>query len=96
MSSIVGPKFLERLRSSDFKNSAYAIAEIVDNSIDAGADKVEILIDTVTAGRSEIIQSITFIDNGSGISHDLLKKVVVFSETGHNPGDFPLTRVILT
>tara|TARA_B110001452_G_scaffold267647_1_gene278820 strand:+ start:5854 stop:7710 length:1857 start_codon:yes stop_codon:yes gene_type:complete len=87
MSSIVGPKFLERLRSSDFKNSAYAIAEIVDNSIDAGADKVEILIDTVTAGRSEIIQSITFVDNGSGISHDLLKKVVVFSETGHNPGE---------
>ena len=44
MSSIVGPKFLERLRSNDFKNSAYAVAEIVDNSIDAGAKNVEIII----------------------------------------------------
>ena len=87
MSSIVGPKFLERLRSNDFKNSAYELAEIVDNSIDAGAKKVEILIDTITSGRTEIIQSITFIDNGSGISHDLLKKVVIFSETGHGPGE---------
>ena len=87
MSSIVGPKFLERLRSNDFKNSAYAIAEIVDNSIDADAKKVEILINTFTSGRSEIIQSISFVDNGSGIAHDLLSKVVVFSETGHPPGE---------
>ena len=86
MSSIVGPKFLERLRSNDFKNSAYAVAEIVDNSIDAGAHSVEIIIESISSGRSEIIQSISFVDNGSGIAHEMLEKVVVFSETGHPPG----------
>ena len=87
MSSIVGPKFLERLRSNDFKNSAYAVAEIVDNSIDAGAKNVEIIIESISSGRTEIIQSISFLDDGSGIAHDMLKKVVIFSETGHPPGE---------
>lgn len=86
MSSIVGPKFLERLRSNDFKSSAYAMAEIVDNSVDAGAKSVEIIIQASTVGTKEFIESISFVDDGSGIKHEMLEKVVVFSETGNSPG----------
>ena len=38
--SIIGANFLDRFRSSDYKNSVYAIAEILDNSVDAEAQNV--------------------------------------------------------
>ena len=41
--SIIGANFLDRFRSSDYKNSVYAIAEILDNSVDAEAKNIELI-----------------------------------------------------
>jgi hypothetical protein len=80
--SIIGPKFLEKVRSSDYKNSLYAIAEIVDNSIDANANNIEIL--TLTSNNK--ITDIFIIDDGVGMSKEVLQKCVIFSETTQSPG----------
>ena len=63
MASIIGPKYLQKVRSSDYKNSIYAIAELIDNSVDADAKNVEII--TVTNQRN--IDDIYFIDDGKGM-----------------------------
>mgnify|MGYP000642799245 CR=1 FL=1 len=80
--SIIGPKFLEKVRSSDYKNSIYAIAEIIDNSVDAEAKNIEIL--TITEDGS--IKDIYFIDDGKGMNKSILQKCVIFSETNNLPG----------
>lgn len=82
MASIIGPKYLEKVRSSDYKNSIYAIAELIDNSVDADAKNVEII--TVTNQRN--IDDIYFIDDGKGMDENTLDKCVIFSETTNSPG----------
>ena len=42
MNALYGPKHIEKQRSSGYKSTVYALAEIVDNSIDAGASKVDV------------------------------------------------------
>jgi len=87
MGQIITPKYLESLRSSDYKNSMYAFAEIIDNSIDAKASFIEVLFKTRLLGKTHYIDDIFFIDNGTGIKHDQLNRVVVFSVTGNVPGN---------
>ena len=73
--SIIGANFLDRFRSSDYKNSVYAIAEILDNSVDAEAKNIELI--TITENKK--VKEIFFVDNGKGMSEKILSKCVVFS-----------------
>ena len=87
MAQIITPKYLESLRSSDYKNSMYAFAEIIDNSIDARATTIEVLFKTRLVQNRIHIDDVFFIDNGDGIDHSQLNRVVIFSVTGNVPGD---------
>ncbi len=88
MAQLITPKYLESLRSSDYKNSMYAFAEIIDNSIDADANFIEVLFRTRLMGeKNYIIDDVFFIDNGTGIEHSQLNRVVVFSVSGNVPGN---------
>ena len=80
--SIIGANFLDRFRSSDYKNSVYAIAEILDNSVDAEAKNIELI--TITENNK--IKEIFFVDNGKGMTENILKKCVVFSEGTNTTG----------
>lgn len=80
--SIIGTNFLERFRSSDYKNSVYAIAEILDNSVDAEAKNIEL----ITITKNKKIKDIFFVDNGLGMTEKILEKCVVFSEGTNTPG----------
>ena len=80
--SIVGPKILEQLKSSDYKNSVYAFAEIIDNCIDAKANEIEIL--TIT--KDGAVTDIYFIDNGEGMDKTILQKCVIFSVSNNTKG----------
>lgn len=86
MAQIITPKYLESLRSSDYKNSMYAFAEIIDNSIDAESSYIEIIFKTTLTGRKSIIEDVFFVDNGIGIPHLQLDRVVIFSVSGNVPG----------
>ena len=80
--SIIGADFLDRFRSSDYKSSVYALAEILDNSVDADAKNIEL----ITITRDKKIKEIFFVDDGKGMSENILAKCVVFSEGTNSPG----------
>ena len=78
--SLVNPKqYIISARSNGYKDTAYAIAELTDNSIQAGADKVEILI---FENNSRGIDKIAIVDNGIGMSQQLLSSALGFGESG--------------
>lgn len=80
--SIIGADFLEKFRSSDYKDSVYALAEILDNSVDAEAKKIEM----ITITKNKKVTEIFFVDNGIGMSEKMLAKCVVFSEGTNTSG----------
>ena len=43
MNKLYSSKFIENQRSSGYKSTVYAMAEIVDNSVDAEAKKIDIV-----------------------------------------------------
>jgi|GEM_PF-1361391 len=84
MNDLYGPKNIERQRSSGYKSTTHAIAEIVDNSLDAGATEInivfreeEINLNNATAKR---LTEIIFIDNGSGMDGDLMNSCLTFAQ----------------
>ncbi|MBH0019872.1 ATP-binding protein [Pseudoalteromonas sp. SWXJ133] len=78
--SLVNPKqYIISARSNGYKDTAYAIAELADNSIQAGADKVEILI---FENQKRTIEEIAIVDNGAGMSQSLLASALGFGESG--------------
>lgn len=80
---------LSGLRDSGIKNTASAISEIIDNSVDAGANKIEVLIfETPQKSGSRTldkIDKICIIDDGSGMNSDVLGKCL--SVGGRDDGD---------
>jgi hypothetical protein len=80
--SLVNPQqYIISARSNGYKDTAYAIAELADNSIQAGADKVEILI---FENKNRSIDQIAIIDNGKGMSKELLASALGFGESGRD------------
>jgi hypothetical protein len=78
--SLVNPKqYIISARSNGYKDTSYAIAELADNSFQASADKVEILI---FESKSRNIDQIAIVDNGKGMSKELLSSALGFGESG--------------
>lgn len=62
---------LESQRRSGYRNTAAAAREMVDNAIEAGANKVHVVFgrpsDRKRYQRSDALNAVAFIDNGSGM-----------------------------
>jgi hypothetical protein len=59
---------LESQRRNGYRNTAAAAREIVDNALEAGATKIHIIFDrNKSEGGRELVSSVAFIDNGSGM-----------------------------
>lgn len=73
---------IEAMRDNGYKNAAYAIAELIDNSIQAGATSVELLILEKDEFRGERttknVSQIGVIDNGSGMNETHLRAALQF------------------
>ena len=71
---------LQSLRNSGYKSSALAVAELIDNSIDAGASNIDIINlseQTISPGNRKSLQqvkAIGILDNGSGMDLNTLHK----------------------
>ncbi|HID93152.1 MAG TPA: ATP-binding protein, partial [bacterium (Candidatus Stahlbacteria)] len=79
---ISGQVVIESLRDNGYKNAAYALAEIVDNSIQAKADTVRVICYEKASKDSykalKRINKIGILDNGTGMSSDHLYKALEF------------------
>lgn len=73
---------IEAMRDNGYKNAAYAVAELIDNSIQAGASSVELLIlekdDFRNQKTTRNVSQIAVLDNGSGMNESHLRAALQF------------------
>ena len=67
--------FIEATRDSGYKNTTSAVAELVDNSIQAGAKRVEICIHN-GAAISDYPLEIAVVDDGCGMDSATLRQAL--------------------
>ena len=81
---IRGQIAIESMRDNGFLSAAHALAELIDNSIQAGSDRIELLtfekrIVAQSGGRSrKNIDKIAVFDNGNGMNRDTLHLALEF------------------
>ena len=73
---------LRALRDSRYHNTAYAIAELFDNAIEAGAEQIELLclerIQRVNSQDRSRVAEIAVLDNGTGMDARTLLEALKF------------------
>jgi hypothetical protein len=73
---------VKAMRDSGYKNAAYALAELMDNAIQAGASEVELLCgerpQLVSQRERDRIDEIAVLDNGSGMDAEVLRLALQF------------------
>ena len=77
---------VKAMRDSGYKNAAYAIAELVDNAVQAGASTVEILCqedeELVTQRTRTRLSRVAVLDNGRGMNVAELRRALQFGNGG--------------
>ena len=72
---------INMLRDAGYKNTSYAIAEIVDNSIEANAKNIRITLfeEKITTVRTQkLIGEVAIFDDGEGMPENVLAKCLSF------------------
>ena len=73
---------VQAMRDNGYKNAAYALAELMDNAIQAGAKNVELLCaekDTLVNNKKrKRVDQIAVLDDGSGMTADVLRMALQF------------------
>jgi hypothetical protein len=82
---IVSPSLtVKAMRDSGYKNTAYALAELIDNSIDAKAKLVEVFACEspiqVATRTSHRVETIAVLDNGTGMDAEALRRALKFGD----------------
>jgi len=70
-------KFIQATRDSGYKGTSSAISELVDNSIQAAATRIEIAV-TAAAGDDESAIDVSVLDNGTGMDPFTLRQALRF------------------
>ena len=75
--SLVDPgNFLVATRDTGYKTTALAVAELIDNSLQA--DATEVRVEVAASGDDEYPIEITVLDNGSGMEQETLAAALTF------------------
>lgn len=74
---------IEAMRDNGYKNTAYAVAELIDNSIQAEANFVQLLCaereeERASRRRTKRIEMVAILDNGCGMDAEVLRKALQF------------------
>lgn len=80
---IIPPELAIRaLRDNGYRNTAYALAELIDNSVQAGASNIEVICiqerKLVKEREVRRISAIGVLDNGSGMTPEILRLALQF------------------
>ena len=63
----------DALRNTGYKNIESAVSEIIDNSVEAGAKDIFVILrEGVAASGRKVVTEIGFLDNGEGMNADVL------------------------
>jgi Histidine kinase-, DNA gyrase B-, and HSP90-like ATPase len=82
---IVSPALtVKAMRDNGYKNTAYALAELIDNSIDAEAVLIEVFacenpLDSPGRTRHRV-EAIAVLDNGKGMDPELLRRALKYGD----------------
>jgi hypothetical protein len=76
---IGGEQFFASMQNVGYLDEAQAIADIVDNSVEAGATKID--VKTLRETPAGEVQSIAIVDNGCGMSEEWLEASIAFGNT---------------
>ena len=76
-SLVRGNTFVQAARDSGYLSTALALAELVDNSIQAGAARIDIMVDSVP-GAALVEYRICIVDDGAGMNHTSLAEALRF------------------
>lgn len=78
---------IKAMRDSGYRNTAYAVAELIDNSVQATASVVELVCDEevvqLADRRRRRVKAIGVIDNGKGMTPELLRHALQFGYGTH-------------
>ncbi len=78
---------VKAMRDNGYKNAAYAIAELFDNSLQAGAKAVELLCveteEQLAQRRRRRIKNVAVLDNGIGMNSEVLRMALQFGNGTH-------------
>ena len=84
--SIVSPKLtIEAMRDSGYKDTNHALAELIDNSVEAGANLVEVIAvetppDLQQSYARARVSEIAVADNGEGMDSTTLRRALRFGD----------------
>ena len=84
--SIVSAKLtIEAMRDSGYKDTNHALAELIDNSVEAGSDLVEIIAvesppDPQQPYARAQVSEIAVADNGEGMDRTTLRRALKFGD----------------
>ena len=76
---IMGVANILDLQNNGYKSTVSAISEIIDNSIQANASKVDVYLVRNTTRKSNEIDEIIIVDNGSGMNKEQFDKALQMS-----------------
>ena len=85
---IIPPELaVKAMRDSGYKNTAYALAELIDNSVQADATSVEVICveeyRQINERSRRRIQAIGILDNGEGMPPETLRLALQFGNGTH-------------
>ena len=85
---IIPPELaVKAMRDSGYRNTAYALAELIDNSIQANATSVELIcvekVQKVNQRARQRIHKIGILDNGVGMTPETLRLALQFGNGTH-------------
>ena len=85
---IIPPELAVRaMRDSGYRNTDYALAELIDNSVQANATQVDIIclevMKHVNQRKSRRIEQIAVVDNGDGMTPETLRIALQFGNGTH-------------
>lgn len=78
---------VESQRRSGYRNTASAAREIVDNALEAGANRIDIVFERpkrlAQHERKETVRSVAFVDNGSGMLPQMVRYALSWGAGTH-------------
>ncbi len=88
MSTYFSFKALESQRSSGYRNTTYALAELIDNAFDANANLCKVIfIEKRGSDNRKYIDEILVADDGDGMGGDTLRFCLQFGGTSNEDLD---------